>query len=86
FHCLVAFIDNTQQDIKQVTYAQSSLAAERVRLLEGAFSLISWLTKEGVKDVIKSNGKTAAQKAHQLGMPEVARRITNELEVVEIKK
>lgn len=63
FHALVAWLAFEQSKPENLQYEI---------LLAGMPELILWLAQEGVKDERVSEGKTAAEKARELDMPEIA--------------
>ncbi|MBA2307501.1 hypothetical protein H0W26_05190 [Candidatus Dependentiae bacterium] len=69
FHYMVALVNGSK----------GKGSAEYNRVLTSVCSLISWLAQGGVKDEITSNGKTAAERAYELDMPELAEHIVRTL-------
>ncbi len=69
FHCLVAYL-------YIVKNSNPSVYEPFLRVLS---PLISWLAQEGIEDKQLSKGKRAVEKAHELGMPELAQMIAHAL-------
>ncbi|MBA3752539.1 hypothetical protein H0X06_07210 [Candidatus Dependentiae bacterium] len=70
FHFIVAMVYYLKQ--KDLSFYEHFLK-------EGGLSLISWLAAEKVTDEVVSEGKTASQKAAELGLAELSQHIMDEV-------